>query len=177
MSSKNFAKQTILLGLFPLFIVLLSSCTSLPLEASMTSCPLQLAYGNVREDLGLVLTAKIYRAEGRIGEKIKCDVSLRNIKGRIERLSFTDGEYFVLTLFDQNGKKVWSTMPDLLIGGPSRDMVLESGDTIERSYLIPLEQVGEFQLNVSTTAKVPCPAGSDGYYFTGLSVNLTIRVR
>ena len=66
----------------------------------MTSCPLQLAYGNVREDLGLVLTAMIDRAEGKIGEKIKCDVSLHNIKGRLEGLSFFDGEYFVLTLFD-----------------------------------------------------------------------------
>ncbi len=90
----------------------------------MTSCPLQLDYGNVREDLGLVLTATIDRAEGKIGEKIKCDVSLHNIKGRLERLSFFDGEYFVLTLFDQKGEKIWTTMPNFLIGGPSRDMVL-----------------------------------------------------
>ena len=173
---RSFNRRAIPWGLIPLFVILLSSCAGLPLEASMTSCPLQLDYGNVREDLGLVLTAMIDRAEGKIGEKIKCDVSLHNIKGRLEGLSFFDGEYFVLTLFDQKGEKIWTTMPDFLIGGPSRDMVLAPDESLEMSYLIPLEQAGEFQLSVATTASVTYPAGSYYYYSTGLSVGLTIRV-
>jgi photosystem II stability/assembly factor-like uncharacterized protein len=157
-------------------VILLSSCAGLPLEASMTSFPLQLDYGNVREDLGLVLTATINTAEAAAGDNIACRVRLRNIGPAVARLSCQHSFLFVLSLVDEGGNTVWCSMPDFVIGGP-QDITLEVGKESAANFEVPLNQKGEYRLVAETTAKAPYPPDSSNHYgLKDLSLNLKIRV-
>ena len=184
MRERIIIKQAITWLLSISLLLLLSSCSSskpsetpLPLGACAVAYPVLLAEGLVREDLGLVLTATINKAEAQAGETITCRVSLQNIGPAVARLSCLHSYLFVLTLVDERGNTVWSSMPDFIIGGP-QDVTIEVGKELAANFQVPLSQKGEYQLVAETTAKAPYPPDSPGYYgINDLSVSLKIRVK